>query len=195
MDGARLEFTVDGPIPVYLAGRGPRVLEAAGEVADGVLIGGLCCPAGIAYAVDCVRAGATARNRDVGELDIGSWVTVYLTDDRERDLDRLRPSVAHIIGGAPDSVLEAIGLPADLVARLKADVPARRQDAQRRTRHGGVPRRVHDRRRRGALHRPDPGARGGRGDPVHLPDAARRAWTATHRWINRLAETVIPAFR
>ena len=40
MDGARLEFTVDEPIPVYLAGRGPRVLEAAGEVADGVLIGG-----------------------------------------------------------------------------------------------------------------------------------------------------------
>ena len=29
--------------------------------------------------------------------------------------------MAHIIGGAPDSVLEAIGLPADLVARLKAD--------------------------------------------------------------------------
>jgi 5,10-methylenetetrahydromethanopterin reductase len=121
MDGAHLEFTVDEPIPVYLAGRGPRVLEAAGEVADGVLVGGLCSPAGIAYAVDRIRAGATARNRDVGELDIGSWVTVYLTDDRERDLDRLRPSVAHIIGGAPDSVLEAIGLPTDLIERLKAD--------------------------------------------------------------------------
>jgi 5,10-methylenetetrahydromethanopterin reductase len=121
MDGARLEFGVDEPIPVYLAGRGPRVLEAAGEVADGVLIGGLCSPAGIDYALERVRVGATARNRDATELDIGSWVTVHLTDDRERDVERLRPSVAHIIGGAPSSVLDAIGLPTDVVERLKED--------------------------------------------------------------------------
>lgn len=121
MDGARLQFDVGHRIPVYLAGRGPRVLEAAGEVADGALIGGLCSPAGIAYALERVRSGAAARNRDVAEIDIGSWVTVHLTDDREHDLERLRPVVAHIIGGAPDSVLEAVGLPAALIARLKAD--------------------------------------------------------------------------
>ena len=121
MDGARLQFDVDHRIPVYLAGRGPRVLEAAGEVADGVLIGGLCSSAGIGYALERVRAGAAARNRDIGEIDIGSWVTVHLTDDREHDLEHLRPVVAHIIGGAPDSVLDAIGLPTALIARLKAD--------------------------------------------------------------------------
>lgn len=121
MEGARLQFTVDHRIPVYLAGRGPRMLEAAGEVADGVLIGGLCSPAGIAYAVDRVRAGAAAANRDLIDIDIGSWVTVHLTDDREHHLERLRPVVAHIIGGAPDSVLDAIGLPAALIRRLKAD--------------------------------------------------------------------------
>jgi 5,10-methylenetetrahydromethanopterin reductase len=121
MDGVRLQFAVDHHIPVYLAGRGPRVLEAAGEVADGVLIGGLCSRAGIDYALDRVRAGAAARRRDLGDIDIGSWVTVYLTDDREQDLEGLRPVVAHIIGGAPDSVLEAIGLPARLISRLKAD--------------------------------------------------------------------------
>jgi 5,10-methylenetetrahydromethanopterin reductase len=121
MDGARLQFTVDGRVPVYLAGRGPRVLEAAGQVADGVLIGGLCSPVGIAYALERVRAGAAARRRDLAGIDIASWVTVHVTDDRARELERLRPTVAHIVGGAPPTVLDAIGVPTELVDRLKAD--------------------------------------------------------------------------
>jgi 5,10-methylenetetrahydromethanopterin reductase len=119
LDGARLEFAVERPIPVYLAGRGPRVLEAAGAVADGVLIGGLCSDAGIAYALDRIRAGATGAGREPADVAVGSWVTVHLTDDRARDLERLRPSVAHIVGGAPAAVLDAIGVPDELVRRLK----------------------------------------------------------------------------
>lgn len=121
MDGVRLEFPVERRIPVYLAGRGPRVLEAAGAVADGVLIGGLCSPAGIAYAVDRVRTGAAAESRDPAGIDLASWVTVYLTDDRALDVERVRPMVAHIVGGAPRSVLEALGIATAVVDRLKAD--------------------------------------------------------------------------
>jgi 5,10-methylenetetrahydromethanopterin reductase len=47
MHDARLEFTAGRDVPLYLAGRGRRVLEAAGEVADGVLIGAFCTPTGI----------------------------------------------------------------------------------------------------------------------------------------------------
>lgn len=121
MDGAKLQFPVERSIPIYLAGRGPRVLEAAGAVADGVLIGGLCSPAGIAYALDRVHAGAASEKRDAGEIDIGSWVTIYLTDDRAQHVEQLRPVVGHIMGGAPNSVLDAIGIPHELVVRLKAD--------------------------------------------------------------------------
>jgi 5,10-methylenetetrahydromethanopterin reductase len=121
MDGARLEFAVERRIPVYLAGRGPRVLEAAGEVADGVLIGALCSHAGISFAVERVAAGAAAAGRDLSALDIVSWVTVHLTDDRAAGVEQLRPTVAHIIGGAPNTVLDAVGMPRELVERLKAD--------------------------------------------------------------------------
>jgi 5,10-methylenetetrahydromethanopterin reductase len=124
MDGARLQFPVERRIPVYLAGRGPRVLEAAGAVADGVLVGGLCSPVGIRYALDRITTGADTRRRNVAEIDVASWVTVYLTDDPEAARARVRPMVGHIIGGAPDSVLRAVGLPVELTARLKADYRA-----------------------------------------------------------------------
>jgi 5,10-methylenetetrahydromethanopterin reductase len=119
MVGERLQFQ-PGRVPVYVAGRGPRVLEVAGEVGDGVLIGGLCNARGISYALDRVRAGADRRGRDLADLDVGSWVTCHVTDDREGTIERLRPSIAHIVGGAPDSVLEAIGLPREQVAAIKA---------------------------------------------------------------------------
>jgi len=110
MAGARLETDAGAGVPIYVAGRGQRVLAAAGAVADGVLLGGLCDETGIAYALDRVARGARRRGRDPRSLAVCSWVTVYLTDDRERAIRETAPMVAHIIGGAPDHVLDAIGL-------------------------------------------------------------------------------------
>ena len=110
MAGARLETDAGAGVPIYVAGRGQRVLAAAGAVADGVLVGGLCDEPGIAYALDRIARGAHGRGRDPGSLAICSWVTVYLTDDRDRAIAETAPMIAHIIGGAPDHVLEAIGL-------------------------------------------------------------------------------------
>ena len=119
MVGERLQFKA-GQISIYVAGRGPRVLEVGGEVGDGVLVGGLCSPRGIEYALECIRRGAERRERDASSIDIGSWVTCHVTDDRADALERLRPVVAHIIGGAPETVLEAIGLERSTIAAIKA---------------------------------------------------------------------------
>lgn len=117
--GVRLDLTARPDLEIYIAGRGPLVLEAAGAVADGAIIGALCNAAGIQYALGRVRAGATSAGRDPSQLDIVSWVTCHLTDDRESALRQLRPVVAHVIGGAPMTVLEAARLPRELMRRIK----------------------------------------------------------------------------
>lgn len=118
-DGICMDFRVQHPIPIYIAGRGALVLQGAGEVADGVIIGGLCTPKGIGYAMDQVRKGASRSGRRVADMEVVSWVTCQVTDDREQALEDVKPVVAHIVGGAPMAVLEAIDLPADTIQAIK----------------------------------------------------------------------------
>jgi 5,10-methylenetetrahydromethanopterin reductase len=119
VSGIKMDFETNPEIPIYIAGRGPYVLQSAGEVADGAIIGGLCTSGGIAYAFNQIKTGAKKAARDPANMEIVSWVTVNVTDDRNQALEDLKPVVAHIIGGAPDIVLEASGLEADLVNRIK----------------------------------------------------------------------------
>lgn len=110
MKGVALELATPPSTPVYLAARGPQILRAAGEVADGVIIGALVSDAGLTFALDHVRVGARRAGRAIDTLEIVSWVTTVVTDRKTEVVERLRPTVAHIGGGAPEEVLEAIGL-------------------------------------------------------------------------------------
>lgn len=90
---ASLDFAPPRQVPVYLAARGPRILRLAGEVADGVVIGGLARPAGIRYARDQVDAGLAAAGRPPGAVDVVSWLYICADDDPER----ARLAVAKIV--------------------------------------------------------------------------------------------------
>ncbi len=119
VDGVALDFMPPQDIQIYIAGRGPVILKTAGEVADGVVIGALCNREGIDYALENVRIGALRKGRDISNMRIISWVTCILTDTRNQVLTSVKRSVAHIIGGAPDEVLEALGFDMELVRLLK----------------------------------------------------------------------------
>ena len=118
--GIKMDFKTNPDIPIYIAGRGPFVLQSAGEVADGAIVGGLCTSSGIAYAINQITIGANKAARDPKGMEIVSWVTVNVTEDRDKGLEDLKPVVAHIIGGAPDVVLEASGLDSTLVNQIKS---------------------------------------------------------------------------
>lgn len=110
IDGVELEVGRTPLTPIYLAARGPQILQAAGEVADGVIIGALVSEAGLGFALSHVRSGTGRAGRSLDDIEVVSWVTTIVTDDRDGVIDRLRPTVAHIVGGAPVEVLDAIGL-------------------------------------------------------------------------------------
>src|SRR5579875_101191 len=67
--GVRLLNRPAQPPKVYLLASGPRLLEAAGEVADGVMMLVGFHPAAVARARGHIRAGAARAGRDAGDIE------------------------------------------------------------------------------------------------------------------------------
>lgn len=128
-DGIKLEWKPERPdVPIYIAARGGKTLEAAGEVADGAIIGALVSEAGLDYALSAVEHGATKAGRSMDDLTLISWVTCIVADDFASIENRMKTTVAHIIGGAPLPLLNTIGLEDEYVSALKASYAEGGQD-------------------------------------------------------------------
>jgi 5,10-methylenetetrahydromethanopterin reductase len=92
---ARLDFTpVRRDLPLYVGARGPRVLELAGELADGVIVGNLATPEGWEYALGRIRAGAAKAGRDLSDIRLCAWLYTSVADDPEAAAAAIAPMVA-----------------------------------------------------------------------------------------------------
>jgi 5,10-methylenetetrahydromethanopterin reductase len=107
-------------LPIYIAGRGGMLLETAGEVADGAIVGAVVSPGGLDFAFNAIARGAEHAGKPLSDVKVVSWVTMRVTEDIDSIRDRLKASIAHIIGGAPENFLLALGLEEEFIKTLKA---------------------------------------------------------------------------
>jgi 5,10-methylenetetrahydromethanopterin reductase len=92
---ARLDFEpLRQTIPISIGARGPKMLELAGAVADGAIVGNIAAVEGWRYALGHITAGAERAGRDVGSLELTAWVYCSIDDDPAAALDAIRPKVA-----------------------------------------------------------------------------------------------------
>ena len=105
----QLDFTPTRRMPIYVAGRGPRVLQAAGAVADGVVIASHATEAGIAWSLKHVNRGAGKAGRRLDALHKISWLYTSVAPDREAARDAVRIGVAVAMCGSRE-ILEQIGV-------------------------------------------------------------------------------------
>jgi 5,10-methylenetetrahydromethanopterin reductase len=82
------------PIPLYLAGSGPRMLDAAGRLGDGAIMYSGVAPWLLEAALGCVRAGAAAAGRAPADLDVAIWAPTSIAADRALARDHVRGRVA-----------------------------------------------------------------------------------------------------
>jgi F420-dependent oxidoreductase-like protein len=87
-----------GPVPLYVAGLGPKMIALAGELADG-WIAIHCPPEYMAQARSWLEAGAKAAGRTLEDFDAAAMVLTLVEDDEELARDMMRPHVALYVGG------------------------------------------------------------------------------------------------
>lgn len=96
-------------VPIYLGATGMRMMELAGEIADGVVLNYLVSPAYDTTAMEHLAAGAARAGRSVDEVDRPQLVVCSLDEDRDAALDRARELVTQYLGQQPH-IMQASGV-------------------------------------------------------------------------------------
>jgi len=105
-------------VPIYLSAGGPRSLELAGEIADGVIIHLGLQPEILRDAVARVHAGASRAGRDPAAVELWAQASVRVSDDVAASIESMKSSLAarvHLVFGStfegkhvPDELAPAI---------------------------------------------------------------------------------------
>ena len=100
---------VQDAIPIYMGAQGPKMLETAGEIADGVLINA-SNPKDYEAAMPMIKKGLAAAGGDKS-FDVGAYTATSIGPDSEAAKNAAKIVVAFIAAGSPPPVIERHGLP------------------------------------------------------------------------------------
>jgi 5,10-methylenetetrahydromethanopterin reductase len=81
LQDARLHLPPARPIPIYVAAMGPRMLELAGELGDGVVLSAGLSPLYIRHSLALVAEGARRAGRDPREVTNAGFVLAAVARD------------------------------------------------------------------------------------------------------------------
>jgi 5,10-methylenetetrahydromethanopterin reductase len=101
-------------VPIYLAAEGPRTLELAGRVADGVIVGLGLTPEVVALSLAAIERGARAGGRRLADLDVWWFAKTNVADTREAAIEPIKMALAASANHAFRFTLEGKGVPAAL---------------------------------------------------------------------------------
>lgn len=119
LKNARLNFKPAGKVPLYIGAQGPKMLELAGEIGDGILINA-SDELDFKIARKLITQGANKANRKVKDLDIVAYTCFSVSDDKDSALQSAFQVIAFIAAATPDNVLERHDLDIAKARKMKA---------------------------------------------------------------------------
>jgi 5,10-methylenetetrahydromethanopterin reductase len=125
----RLNWWNGQNIPIYLAASGPKTLQLAGEIADGVVINTGLTPEIIRDSIEQVKIGCARAGRDIGEVDLWWLPLTCVSDDRARALHMVAPTLASAGSHLTRLATKGKHIPPDLAAPI-AELGRRYNSAQ-----------------------------------------------------------------
>jgi 5,10-methylenetetrahydromethanopterin reductase len=116
----QLEFAADPNVPIYFGTRGPRMLELAGEIADGVLADSVFNADALPFVASRVQAGIEAAGRDRAAFDLVAWQVVLVGEAGPQVLGAYRGWTARSIQAGPADVMALTGIDAEVMSAVLA---------------------------------------------------------------------------
>lgn len=83
-----------GRIPIYIAASGPKTLQLAGEIADGVIINTGLLPDIIRDSIEQVKTGCGRAGRSLDEVDMWWLPLTNVAEDRDKAVDEIAMTLA-----------------------------------------------------------------------------------------------------
>lgn len=108
-------------VPIYFGSSGPRMLELAGEIADGVILNSIATLEHIQYARAMVSKGASKADRDPAKTTVASSVIYAVSDDPEEAVLAAKEDLLFYLGYPEiNPILEQSGFMEEAEAIRKA---------------------------------------------------------------------------
>jgi 5,10-methylenetetrahydromethanopterin reductase len=104
-------------VPIYIGATGMRMMELAGEIADGVVLNYMVGPAYNDAAMEALQAGAARVGRTAADVDRPQLVVCSLDEDRDAALDRARELLTQYLGQQPH-IMRASGVDPGLIEEI-----------------------------------------------------------------------------
>lgn len=112
-------------VPIYVSASGPKTLELAGEIADGVILFGAVSPSLVDFCLNHVRAGAERAGRDPRKIYTLCMTTFHLTPPGEKlQTPRVQKAVGPFVTSSSNIFALSCPNPADLPTDLRDDLVA-----------------------------------------------------------------------
>ena len=104
-------------VPIYIGATGMKMMELAGEVADGVCLNYLVNPAYNLRAMDALEKGAKKSGRSIDDIDRPQLTICSVDEDRKKALDGARKMITQYLGQQPH-LMKASGVSQELLDEI-----------------------------------------------------------------------------
>ena len=108
-------------VPIYFGQQGPKMMELAGRLADGVLITLCCTVPYVKGVISLVENSERGSDRKKGSVDFAARIIASMSNDRRKAVRRSKQLVGRVfVNPGARSVMEATGIELDVPALQRA---------------------------------------------------------------------------
>ncbi len=106
-------------VPIYIGATGPKMMELAGRIADGVVLNYCVPPKYNEPAIEQLKRGLKASGRTLDDLDRPQLVVCSVDEDGEKAIDTSRELLTQYLAQQPH-IAKASGVSMDVVTQIQS---------------------------------------------------------------------------